>query len=88
MKDLVLYLVKQIVSHPDEVAVEELGEEGNIDLVLSLNPEDYGMVIGKKGQTIKALRKILIVRAMHEGVRINLRLAEDNQSREQAVVAQ
>lgn len=78
MKDLVLYIVKQLVTNPEAVAVEENSDGGNIDLVLTVDPQDIGMVIGKGGQTIKAIRKILIVRAMADNVRVNLRLNETN----------
>lgn len=77
MKDLVEYITKNIVTKPDEVVVEEKETEpGVVELILSVNPEDMGLVIGKGGQMIKAIRKLLTVRAMAEEVRVNLQLAE------------
>lgn len=76
MKDLVEYIVKGIVSKPEAVEVDEQKEEGDVNLTLKVDPEDMGIVIGKAGQTIKAIRKLLAVRAMAENVRINLQLAE------------
>jgi predicted RNA-binding protein YlqC (UPF0109 family) len=84
MKDLVIYITQQLVNHPDDVTVEEYQDGGNVDLVLSVNPEDIGIVIGKSGQTIKAIRKVLIVRAMAENVRVNLRVNEPERPTEAA----
>jgi predicted RNA-binding protein YlqC (UPF0109 family) len=77
MKDLVEYIVKQLVTKPDAVAIEEGQDEGGMVLHLSVDPEDMGIVIGKSGQTIKSIRKILAVRAMNEGARVYLHLVDN-----------
>ncbi|MBI2595846.1 KH domain-containing protein [Candidatus Daviesbacteria bacterium] len=76
MKDLVEYIVKQIVNNPDDVSVDEENSEGRVNLTLGVNPEDMGIVIGKGGHTIKAIRKLLIIRAMADNSLVNLQLAE------------
>lgn len=77
MKDLADYIIKQLVNNPDDVSIEETdSSQGEITLVASVNPEDMGIVIGKSGQTIKAIRRILSIRAMNENVRVNLQLTE------------
>lgn len=76
MKDLVEYIIKNIVNNPDDISVEESSDNGNIDLKLKVNPQDMGLVIGKGGQIIKSLRRLLTVRAISEGVRVNLELIE------------
>lgn len=77
MKDLVEYIAKEIVNNPDDVMVEEYtGEDNSVNLTLSVNPEDMGLVIGKNGQTIKSIRKLIIVRAMAENQRVSLSLKE------------
>lgn len=76
MKDLVEYIVGQIVNKPDAVEVLEVKSNEGIELTLQVDPEDMGIVIGKGGQTIKAIRKILIIRAMADNSRVNLRLIE------------
>lgn len=78
MKDLVEYIVKQIVTTPDDVVVEEQRGEEGVNLVLSVNPADMGMVIGKAGQTIKSIRKLVTIVAMNENVRANLQLNDPN----------
>lgn len=76
MSDLILYIVKSLVTNPDAVTVEESHDEGQTNLLLTVDPVDMGLVIGKGGQTIKAIRKVLIVKAMADNVRVNLQLAE------------
>lgn len=76
MKDLVDYIVKKIVTNPDAVLVEEKEDAGEINLLLKVDPSDMGLVIGKGGQMIKAIRRLLTVRAMNESVRVNLQLDE------------
>ena len=76
MQELVEYIVKQLVSNPDAVIVEEHSEPGMTTLLLTVAPEDMGLVIGKSGQTIKAVRRILTIRAMSDNVRVNLELKE------------
>lgn len=82
MQDLVTYLVSQIVTNPAAVIVEENRQEGMVDLSLKVDDQDMGLIIGKKGQTIKALRKLLTVRAMAENVRVNLHLVDQAASDE------
>lgn len=76
MKDLIEYIVKQLVTKPDEVKIEESQDEGGLVLHLKVDQEDMGIIIGKSGQTIKSLRKILAVRAMNDGSRVYLHLVD------------
>lgn len=80
MKDLVEYIVKNIVSKSEAVNVEEQIVDSAINLKLTVDPQDMGLVIGKMGQTIKAIRRLLGVRAMAENVRVNLELSEPKSS--------
>lgn len=76
MKDLVEYIVKNIVSTPDKVEVDEQKEDSIIRVNLKVDSLDMGMVIGRNGQTIQAIRKLLTVRAMAEGVKVYLNLID------------
>jgi predicted RNA-binding protein YlqC (UPF0109 family) len=59
MRDLIYYIAKALVDHPEKVAVDEV--EGNQTSVLELKvaKEDLGKVIGKQGRTARAMRTIL-----------------------------
>ena len=76
MKDLLSFIVSSLVTKPDLISVKEQGEEENLELILTVDPSDMGLIIGKSGQTIRAIRKLLTVRAIAENIRVNLQLAE------------
>lgn len=76
MKDLLEFIINSLVSKPEAVSIEENRVGSQVDLNLSVDPSDMGLVIGKSGQTIRAIRKILAIRAMGENVRVNLQLVE------------
>src|SRR3989344_3961614 len=69
MKDLLNFIVTNLVTKPESVSIDEKIEEGNVNLNLTVDPSDMGLIIGKSGQTIRAIRKLLTVRAIAENVR-------------------
>lgn len=79
MKDLLNYIITSLVTKPDAVSIDEQRSEGMLELVLKVDPSDMGLVIGKSGQTIRAVRKLLTVRAIAENIKINIILAEPAQ---------
>lgn len=85
MKELLEYIVKSLVTKPEAVAIDEQTDEGNVNLTLTVDPTDMGLIIGKNGATIRAIRKLLTVRAIAENVRINLQLFEPNTPAEQEI---
>ena len=73
MEELILYIVKSIVSKPDEVTVEDSGtREGATVYNLKVADEDKGFVIGKQGRVAKALRAIVKAAAAKDGHRYYL----------------
>ena len=60
MKELLEYLARGLVDHPDQVRVNELNEDdGATVLELSVADDDYGNVIGRGGRTAAALRTVV-----------------------------
>ncbi|PIS12508.1 RNA-binding protein [candidate division WWE3 bacterium CG09_land_8_20_14_0_10_47_33] len=77
MKELLKYLVKELVSKPKEVKITESQEEdGTVHLTLSVAPEDMGTVIGKDGKTITAIRSLVKTAAVKAGKKVFLELEE------------
>jgi hypothetical protein len=58
-KDLIEYIAKALVDHPDQVRVSEIVGERTSVIELSVAKEDLGKVIGKQGRTARAIRVIL-----------------------------
>lgn len=59
MKNLVQFMAEALVDHPEQVNVNAVEGENSVILELKVAPDDIGKVIGKGGQTAKAMRKIL-----------------------------
>lgn len=77
MKQLLEYIVPNIVNHPEDVVINETEENGLITLSIKVNPEDMGRVIGKSGKIIKAIRQIGRIIAIKKGVRINIDVLDE-----------
>ena len=63
MKDLVEYIAKTLVDHPDAVVVTESSTGGRTVFTLQVEPGDMGRVIGKQGRIAQAMRTLLKVAA-------------------------
>ncbi|MDY7019397.1 MAG: KH domain-containing protein [Chloroflexota bacterium] len=74
MKDLVEYIIKSIVSEPDEVKVTEENSDDGILIKLEVSPEDKGRVIGRQGRVAEAIRTLLRVMAARNGTRVRLEI--------------
>jgi len=59
LKDLIEFVAKALVDAPDLVNVTAVESDTSVIIELRVSPDDVGKVIGKSGQTAKALRKIL-----------------------------
>lgn len=66
--ELVRHLACALVDHPDAVSVRETDREGALVVELRVAPNDLGKIIGRKGQTARALRTVLSA-AVPEGRR-------------------
>ena len=71
MEDLVAFLARALVDHPDEVEVEGFEEDdGALVLELHVAEEDVGQVIGRGGRTINAVRSLVRASAVAAGRRV------------------
>ncbi len=80
MREMVEYIVKQIVDNPEEVKVEEIKTEKIILLEVSVAKEDMGKVIGKGGRIATALRTLLGAAAAKLKKRAMLEILEERTS--------
>ncbi len=72
LSELVEYIVKSLVDHPEEVTVNEMTESGSILLEVNVAESDMGRVIGKGGVVVNSIRTLVQVMAAKRGVRISL----------------
>lgn len=75
------YVVKGIVNHPEDVSSTRTVDERGVLLVLDVNPSDIGYVIGRRGQTVRALRTLLRVVGAKNNASVNLKINEPEGSR-------
>ncbi|KKQ48664.1 MAG: hypothetical protein US95_C0056G0003 [Candidatus Woesebacteria bacterium GW2011_GWB1_38_5] len=76
MNKLLSYLVKEILGHENFEVEENISENGFVNLKITTAPENIGLIIGKKGKTIKAVRSLLRVKATLEKVGFSLDIVE------------
>ena len=71
MKELLEYLARGLVEHPDAARVTEVQEDdGTVVLELSVDQDDYGSVIGRGGRTASALRTVIKAAAVKDRRRV------------------
>jgi len=71
--ELLEFIVRALVEHPEEVEVEELEEEGDLVYEISVADDDLGRVIGKGGRVANAIRTV----AKAAAVRMDRRVVVD-----------
>jgi predicted RNA-binding protein YlqC (UPF0109 family) len=76
MKELIEYIAKSLVDHPEEVQVHESGSGSRVRIELSVAKDDMGRVIGKGGKVANAIRALLRVAAEKEGKQATLDVVE------------
>ncbi|MBQ3356328.1 MAG: KH domain-containing protein [Oscillospiraceae bacterium] len=76
MKELLLYVAKQLVDHPDAVTVTEREDAGTTVLELRVSPEDMGKVIGRQGRIAKEIRTVIKTVAQRDGKRVTVDIVD------------
>lgn len=75
-QQFVEFVLKNIVDNPDDVSVERTIDEMGVLISVTVNPNDMGKVIGKSGQTAKAVRTLLKVVGAKNDARVNMKIIE------------
>ena len=70
------FVVKDLVDNPNDVKIKRTVDEMGVLLTLDVNPQDMGKIIGRQGNTAKAIRTLLRVVGMKNNARVNLKIAE------------
>lgn len=76
------YVIKSLVSNPDAVKIERRIDEKGVLLELTVDPEDLGRVIGKRGATAQSLRTLLRALGTKNDARYNLKIVDNGEPME------
>ena len=80
-QEFVEYIIKGIVNNPEDVRTERTIDERGVLITLHINPDDMGYVIGRSGQTARAVRTLLKIVGAKNNARVNLKIYEPEGSR-------
>jgi predicted RNA-binding protein YlqC (UPF0109 family) len=76
MKELIEYIARQLVEHPDDVKVSEEQVRGRVLIRLEVAEGDYGRVIGKGGRVAQSMRALLKVAAVRQNQFASLEIGD------------
>ncbi len=76
MKDLLLYIARNLVEHPDQVTVTEVECGDELTLELRVASEDMGKVIGRQGRIAKEIRTVVRSYAQRKGVKVSVDICD------------
>ena len=76
MKELLLYIARSLVDHPDQVTVTEVENGDELTLELRVAPEDMGKVIGRQGRIAKEIRVLVRSLAQRSGKRVSVEIVD------------
>lgn len=82
-QEFVEYVIRAIVNNPDDVRTERIVDERGVLITLHINQADMGYVIGRQGQTARAVRTLLKIVGAKANARVNLKIYEPEGSRQQ-----
>ena len=75
-KEFLEYVVKALVDNPDDVKIDRTVDEMGVLITMTVNSADMGKIIGRQGNTAKAIRTLLRVIGMKNNARVNLKINE------------
>lgn len=75
-KELLNYIVKNLVQFPEQIQIEEVDAGERLVLKLRVAKEDMGRIIGKEGRIIKSIREIIYAYAMKSSKKVSVDVEE------------
>ena len=86
MKELLLYIARSLVQHPDQVTVTEVETGDELTLELRVAPEDMGRVIGRQGRIAKEIRTLIRSAAQRTGVKASVDIVDYREGTSRQIV--
>ena len=75
-KEFLENIVTALVDHPEDVKIDRKVDEMGVLLSLRVHPEDMGQIIGRKGETARAIRSLVRIVGLKNRARVNLKIEE------------
>ena len=75
-QELLEYLIKGLVDHPEEVTVDHKVDEMGVLLTVKVHPDDMGQLIGREGSTARAIRTSVRIAGLKANARVNMKIEE------------
>ena len=76
MKELLLYIARSLVDHPDQVTVTEVENGDELTLELRVAPEDMGKVIGRHGRIAKEIRTLMKAAGNRQNKKVTVEIVD------------
>ena len=76
MKELLTYIVQNLVEKPDEVSVTEREANGETVFEVRVAPDDMGKVIGRQGRVVKEIRVLMKAVAQRKGKKVSVEIMD------------
>ena len=86
-QQFVEYIVKSLVENADDVIVDRIVDEKGVLLTLTVNPEDLGRVIGRRGVTAQSLRTLLRALGTKNSARYNLKIVNNDNPDDTTIIS-
>lgn len=83
VEELLAFLARSLVNHPERVAVESREEDGTVTLSLEVAPEDLGKVIGRQGRIARAIRTVMKAAGARDGRKVVVEIKDQARERPQ-----
>mgnify|MGYP004583460773 FL=1 len=77
MKDLLFYIVSNLVRNKQALQVEQKEDNGTFILTILADNEDYGKIIGKNGRVIQSIRTLMKMYAINNNIRLVVKVGKD-----------
>lgn len=82
MKDLLFYIVSNLVRNKQALQVEQKEDNGTFILTILADSEDYGKIIGKNGRVIQSIRTLMKMYAINNNIRLVVKVGKDEHKKD------
>jgi len=76
MRELVEFIARALVDHPEAVQVREVEGERTVVIEIKVAPDDVGKIIGRQGRVVNALRTVVRAAAVRTGKRVTVEILQ------------